>query len=137
LDTKTTNEFTLSGETITIKLYDYKNQSKTVTLDKIINSTSFTIKEPLSDTDLSDNKIFVFGQEVNDFHILSKETVFTIGTAALLEVDKELEKTKIVVNDISMNMPLYETRLRRAEQIIEEQSILIRQLQEQINQLKQ
>jgi hypothetical protein len=137
LDTKTTNGFTLSGETINIQLYDYKNRSKTVTLDKIVNSTSFTIKEPLADSDLSDNKIFVFGQEVNDFHILSKEIVFTIGTAALLEVDKELEKTKIVVNDISMNMPLYETRLSRAEQKLEEQSILIRQLQEQINQLKQ
>jgi len=136
LDTKTTNGFTLSGETINIQLYDYKNRSKTVTLDKIVNSTSFTIKEPLADSDLSDNKIFVFGQEVNDFHILSKEIVFTIATAALLEVDKELEKTKIVVNDISMNMPLHETRLSRAEQIIEEQSILIRQLQEQINQLK-
>ena len=136
LDTKTTNEFTLSGETINIQLYDYKNRSKTVTLDKIINSTSFTIKEPLLDSDLSNNKIFVFGQEVDDFHILSKETIFTLGTAALLEVDKELEKTKIVVNDISMNMPLYETRLSIAEQKLEEQSILIRQLQEQINQLK-
>jgi hypothetical protein len=73
---------------------------------------------------------------VNDFHILSKEIVFTIATAALLQVDKELEKTKIAVNDISMNMPLYETRLSRAEQKLEEQSILIRQLQEQINQLK-
>jgi hypothetical protein len=62
LDTKTTNEFTLSGDTITVKLYDYKNQSKIVTLDKIISSTSFTIKEPLVDSDLSDNKIFVFGQ---------------------------------------------------------------------------
>jgi hypothetical protein len=137
LDTKTTNEFTLSGDTINIQLYDYKNRSKTVTLDKIINSKSFTIKEPLSEKDLSDNKIFVYGQEVDDFHILSKEIVFTIGTAALLEVDKELEKTKIVVNDISMNMPLYETRLSIAEQKLEEQSILIRQLQEQINQLKQ
>jgi hypothetical protein len=135
LDTKSTNEFTISGDILKIKLYDYQNQSKIVTLDKIIDSTSFTIKEPLLDSDLSDNKIFVYGQEVNDFHILSKETVFTVATAALQEVDRELEKTKIVVYDISMNMPIYKTRLEQAEQKIHEQSILILQLQEQINEI--
>jgi cytoskeletal protein CcmA (bactofilin family) len=137
LDTKTTNEFTISGDILKIKLYDYKNQQKTVTLDKIINNSSFTIKEPLLDSDLSDNKIFVFGQEVNDFHILSKETVFTVATAALQEVDKELEKTKIVVYDISMNMPIYKTRLELAEQKIQEQSITISILQQQISYLQE
>ena len=137
LDTKTTNEFTLSGDILKIKLYDYKEQQKIVTLDKIINTTSFTIKEPLLDSDLSDNKIFVYGQEVNDFHILSKETIFTVATAALQEVDRELEKTKTVVNDISMNMPIYKTRLEVAEQKIEEQSILILQQQEQISYLQE
>ena len=132
LDTKTTNEFSISGDILKIKLYDYKNQLKIVTLDKIINTSSFTIKEPLLDSDLSDNKIFVFGQEVNDFHILSKETVFTIATSALQEVDKELEKTKIIVYDISMNMPIYKTRLELAEQKIQEQAITISILQQQV-----
>ena len=137
LDTKTTNEFSISGDILNIKLYNYDNQPKIVTLDKIIDTSSFTIKEPLLYSDLSDNKIFVYGQEVNDFHILSKETVFTVATAALQEVDKELEKTKIIVYDISMNMPIYKTRLELAEQKIEEQSITISQLQQQISYLQE
>ena len=114
LDTKTTNEFTLSGETITIKLYDYKNQSKTVILDKIINSTSFTIKEPLLDTDLSYNKIFVYGQEVNDFHILSKETIFTVGIGAMKKLDEDLIEANKKIADLQSQLDILVQRLNNA-----------------------
>ena len=45
---------------------------------------------------VSGNQLFVYGQEVDDFVFLKKESVFTVATAALQEVDRQLqaEKTK-------------------------------------------
>jgi hypothetical protein len=45
---------------------------------------------------INGTKIFVYGQTVNDFHALNKDYIFTVATAALQEVDRQLqaEKTK-------------------------------------------
>jgi len=45
---------------------------------------------------ISDNSsnIFVFGQEVDDFHSLDKNTIWTVSTAALQEVDRQLQARK-------------------------------------------
>ena len=37
-------------------------------------------------------EIFVWGQKVNDFHHLNKDYLWTIGTAALQEVDRQLQE---------------------------------------------
>jgi hypothetical protein len=84
---KTTRD--LSGEEIKLKLIDYSDNDIFVTVDTIIDDTHFTIKESLSKTDLSGNEIFVYGQEVEDFHILDKETIFTVGIGAIKKLDEE------------------------------------------------
>ena len=38
--------------------------------------------------------IFVYGQEVDDFHTLNKSAIFTVATAALQEVDRQLQAEK-------------------------------------------
>ena len=40
------------------------------------------------------NQIFVYGQEVNDFHNLNKDAIWTVATAALQEVDRQLQAEK-------------------------------------------
>jgi len=40
------------------------------------------------------NEIFVYGQEVDDFHILKKDVIWTVATAALQEVDRQLQEEK-------------------------------------------
>ena len=37
---------------------------------------------------------FVYGQEVNDFHTLNKDAIWTVATAALQEVDRQLQAEK-------------------------------------------
>jgi hypothetical protein len=47
------------------------------------------------DKDLGEQgKIFVYGQEVNDFHVLNKDAILTVSTAALQEVDRQLQAEK-------------------------------------------
>jgi hypothetical protein len=40
------------------------------------------------------DKILVYGQEVNDFHTLNKDAIWTVATAALQEVDRQLQAEK-------------------------------------------
>jgi hypothetical protein len=40
------------------------------------------------------NRIFVYGQEVLDFHTLNKDAIWTVATAALQEVDRQLQAEK-------------------------------------------
>ncbi len=40
------------------------------------------------------NQIFVYGQEVDDFHTLNKDAIWTVATAALQEVDRQLQAEK-------------------------------------------
>jgi hypothetical protein len=85
---KTTRD--LSGQEIKLKLIDYSDNDIFVTVDTIIDDTHFTIKESLSECNLSNNKIFVYGQEVDDFHILDKDTIFTLGIGAIKKLDEDL-----------------------------------------------
>ena len=44
-------------------------------------------------------KVYVYGQEVDDFLLIDKMKLFTITTGALQEVDRQLEEEKTKVAD--------------------------------------
>ena len=50
------------------------------------------------------NQIFVYGQEVNDFHNLNKDAIWTVATAALQEVDRQLQAEKQKVLDLQTTL---------------------------------
>ena len=58
-------------------------------VQSVTNDTTFTIipgeHYPLKD---DVNRIWVYGEEINDFHHLDKNAIFTVATAALQEVDR-------------------------------------------------
>ena len=50
------------------------------------------------------DKIFVYGQEVNDFHNLNKDAIWTVATAALQEVDRQLQAEKQKTADLQTTL---------------------------------
>ena len=46
----------------------------------VIGALTFRIKE--LETEYTDNEIFVYGTEIDDFHTLSKEYIFTLNVCA-------------------------------------------------------
>jgi hypothetical protein len=82
--------FNISSD-VRIKLIDNNNCEIIVTFDKILDEKNFAIKENIC---LDSDTVFVYGIEVNDFNNLNTDTIFTITTSALQEVDKELQDTK-------------------------------------------
>jgi predicted acyltransferase (DUF342 family) len=103
LRNKSTNLFihdASNNNKINIKLLDEYNNEYFNTISRIIDDKTFEIDIPLKH-----ETIFVYGQEVADFHYLDKDSIFTITTAALKEVDKELQETRLYIReqDIKMN----------------------------------
>jgi hypothetical protein len=84
---------------IRIKLFTKADREVIATLDSVVSSNVFTVKEPLPDTEY-----FAYGQEVNDFKILNKDVIFTVATAALQEVDRQLQVEKAKTAELQTHM---------------------------------
>lgn len=99
----TTSLNTTENCTLPLKIRLYVNNEdaeKDVTLKSIINDQSFEIEELVEDVfnningDIAhQHKVFVYGKKVDDYRSLNKDAIFTIATAALQEVDRDLQTT--------------------------------------------
>jgi hypothetical protein len=81
------------NEKIQLKLITYDSSDneivKYVNVESIVDSQTILLEDLLDDTE-----VFVYGQFVNDFCRLKKDAIFTITTAALQEVDRQLQAEK-------------------------------------------
>jgi hypothetical protein len=66
------------------------------TIDKIIDSKTFILIDTL---DTSLNSLFLYGQEVDDFLSINYDSIFTVVTSAVKQIDVELQETKQIVKD--------------------------------------
>jgi hypothetical protein len=73
-----------------IKLIKEEGGELITTVKEVINAYSFTIQDTIDD-----KRIFVYGKEVPDFHTLDKNAIFTIGVAAVQELDRQLQYLKL------------------------------------------
>ena len=93
-------------------------------LEEVIDGHTIRVKEDLSDWTgsvnetgnvIAGNQIFVFGQEVDDFVFLKKESIFTVATAALQEVDRQLQAEKSKTTALETKTTTLDTELQEAE----------------------
>jgi hypothetical protein len=104
-----TSDLLTSNVTSKIHVRSVYDKVERLTLDEVIDAKSIRVKEDLTnmigsidDTGnvVSGNQVFVMGQEVDNFNILKKEYIFTIATAALQEVDRQLQVEKEKVSTL-------------------------------------
>tara|TARA_B100000497_G_scaffold44713_1_gene51830 strand:+ start:1257 stop:2840 length:1584 start_codon:yes stop_codon:yes gene_type:complete len=57
----------------------------------VTNDTTFTIFTDDKDMDIIGDRVWVYGEYVDDFNNLDKNAIWTIATAALQEVDRQLQ----------------------------------------------
>ncbi len=91
-----------------VKLYDTSNNPIQIIVESIDSSNSFTFRR-VSESDklLTDDEYFIYGKEVDDFHALNKDYIFTINVCATQELSRKVDA--------------YEQRIAKLE---EENSIL-------------
>lgn len=117
-------------QTNSIVYIDHEEQKKTLKIKSVLNSTQLEIEENLEeilnnflniseDDKKSDyefnNKLFIWGQKVDDFHHLQKSAIYTIATAALQEVDRQQQADKARITELETQLASVLARLDALE----------------------
>ena len=103
----TFTDFTTSElqSNMVLKVYDKDDKEHLVNVSEVLDEHSLSVVEDLSGwtgeiEGSQGDKIFVYGQQVDDFVFLKKESIWTVATAALQEVDRQLQAEKTKVADL-------------------------------------
>jgi len=96
LNNKSTSLFDISNTILRIYVGD--EEEKSVTLDTILDDRSFSIRDKIEDVYL-DKPVFVYGQKISDFRMIEKNAIFTLTTAAVKELDKQIQELKEIVRN--------------------------------------
>jgi hypothetical protein len=104
---------------------DNKDIEHLVNIDEIIDTHNIRVKEDLTEWTgcldettgkvVTGNKLFVYGQQVSDFLGLRKDSIWTVGTAALQEVDRQLQADKLRITETETQLTSVHTRLDTLE----------------------
>jgi hypothetical protein len=97
-----------SGDTIRlIDDYHMPHQYKVLeTTDRMI-----TIDGNVGTTRSTDNTIFVYGKQVNDLHVLEKHAIFSVGMAAMKELDRIIVEQDAIIKQQQQQIEELETSL--------------------------
>jgi hypothetical protein len=79
-----------------IRCYDKDNKIVDVEVDEVIDELTFKIKE----IEYTDNKIFVSGTEIDDFHTLDKSYIFTLNVCATQELHRRIKSQETRINEL-------------------------------------
>jgi len=88
--------------------YLAEDKREELNITEVVDEHTVRVEEDMSEWG---SELFVWGQKVQDFHHLNKDYIFTVATAALQEVDRQLQAEK-VRND------LLEARILKLETVL-------------------
>jgi hypothetical protein len=94
-----------------------------VNIDEIIDNKSFSIKLNNNENiDSSNNKIFIYGQQIKDFKSINYNEIFTLTTASVKEMDiiiqeqqEMIENQKSMIESLQKQLQTFEQRLSALE----------------------
>ena len=83
---------------------------KTVKIDKVFTTSETTFIASSGETET--NVLFLYGKKVNDLHAINKDTIWTTATAALQEVDRQLQAEKSKNLNLTSRLEALEARIK-------------------------
>ena len=85
--------------------YPAEDKREELTITEVVDEHTVRVEEDLSEWG---EQLFVWGQKVDDFHHLNKDYIFTVATAALQEVDRQLQAEKVKTYELQKKVELLE-----------------------------
>ena len=104
----------LESNAMVLKLYDVDDTEHLVNITEVIDEHSVRVDEDLTEWS-EDDKIFVYGQQVDDFVFLQKDAIWTVATSALQEVDRQLQIEKARNDELQVRLQALEARIQALE----------------------
>ena len=107
-----------------LRVHDQNHAEHKIKVAAIIDAHSVRVEEDLSGWTCSfnedgtigeGNSLYVFGREVDDFVFIKKDAIWTVATAALQEVDRQLQAEKAKVTTLESQLASVLTRLDALE----------------------
>jgi hypothetical protein len=98
------------------------NFSYDVNVSEIISDYVITV---LFNTEYKSNDIFIYGEEISDFHGLNNDAIWTVTTAALQEIDRQQQADKARIAEL-------ETEVISLKQELQQQQTLIKSILERL-----
>ena len=96
---------------VVISVEEYNALEDTAGYEEIIDNYTKTV------TTYPGTQLFVYGQQVNDFVFIKKEAIWTVASAALQEVDRQLQAEKAKVATLETQLASVLTRLDALESV--------------------
>ena len=115
---------TFRSNATVIMVYDTKNGEHLITVNEVIDEHTIRVEEDLSEWTgsvdetgnvVSGNKIFVYGEQVDDFVVIKKDSIFTVATAALQEVDRQQQSDKARITTLETQLEVTTLKLLNTE----------------------
>ena len=109
-----------SNASTLIRTKGIDGQDHDIHLVEVIDEHTIRVEEDLTEWTgsvdetgnvVAGNQLFIYGQEINDFVFLKKEAIFTVATAALQEVDRQLQAEKAKVATLETQLTSVLARL--------------------------
>jgi hypothetical protein len=100
--------FSFNESSGNVKFIQKNGGEKTIPVE-YISSNQLRIKN-LSELNDTESEIFVYGREVNDFHTLNKDAIFTVNVAATQELDRQLQAAKVQIASLETRLALLESQ---------------------------
>ncbi len=86
---------------------------------EIIDELTFKVKNlKMNDEIYIDNKIFVYGIEIDDFHTLSNEYIFTLNVCATQELHRRIEAQKVIIQSQEARIKELEGKMEQVSKYI-------------------
>ena len=96
----------LDGTNNMLIVYEEGTKRKELTVVEVVDEHTIRV-----DTEVSGENVFVWGQVVDDFHHINKDYLWTVATAALQEVDRQLQAEKEKVRLLESKLESTESTL--------------------------
>ena len=93
-----------------LRICNDKNDTINIIITEIINTTQIKIKLEENETKSLTPEVFVFGTEVNDFHILDKNYIFTLNVCATQDLHRMIMKQNEIISNLTSRIEELERR---------------------------
>ena len=82
--------------------------------ESILDSNTFTIENINieNNDEIEEGKYFLYGQEINDFHNLNQDTIYTISVSAIQEIDRRQIVDKVEIETLKTKNTELESKLK-------------------------
>ena len=89
--------------------YESSTSTRDFEVTEIISPTQFSVRVGDDSSEWIGNTILV-GKEVDDFHGIDKDAIFTVATAALQEVDRQQQADKVRISELETQLETERSR---------------------------